>query len=337
MKAERAFVIAEAGVNHNGNKDFAIKLIEAAVKAKADAVKFQTFNAEKLVTLNARIADYQKKASNHQQETQYQMLKKLELKQNDFVELKSYCDSKNIEFMTTPFDIESLYLTVDLLKRVKIASGEITNYPLLKEIAVQGKPIILSTGMCNVQEIHDAFNVLLKNGASEEQITLLHCNTEYPTPFNDVNLKAMQALKNEFNVDVGYSDHTKGIEVPIAAAALGAKFIEKHFTLDRNMKGPDHAASLEPDELKKMVNSIRNVEIALGAQEKKVSRSEEKNKTIARKSIVASKDIKKGEMLTEKNLTTKRPANGISPMEWDSIVGTIANRNYSRDEMIDRK
>jgi len=329
------FIIAEAGVNHNGNLEIAKKLIDVAVESGADAVKFQTFKAENLVNFYAEMAEYQKKNLG-KVKSQIEMLKELELSFDDFEELKKYCDEKEIIFLSTPFDIESARFLRDLgLDIFKIASGEITNYPLLKEIGSYGKQIILSTGMADLGEIEDALDVLIENGTKEEDITVLHCNTEYPTPFEDVNLRAMLTIKEAFKVNIGYSDHTPGIEVPVAAVALGAVVIEKHFTLDKELPGPDHKASLEPYELKAMVNAIRNIEKALGNGIKKPSKSEKKNISVARKSIVAKRDIKKGEIFTEENLTVKRPGTGISPMRWKEIIGKKAPRDFKKDEIIE--
>ena len=331
---KHVLIIAEAGVNHNGSIEMAKQLIDAAAVAGVDYVKFQTFKAKKLVTKEAKQAEYQQR--NAADESQYAMLKKLELSQAQHEELIAYCEQKGVRFLSTAFDLESIdYLHSVNLGLWKIPSGEITNYPYLKKIALYGDPVIMSTGMCSMDDVEQAINVLLKNGLTKEQITLLHCNTEYPTPMQDVNLRAMLQMKEKFGVRVGYSDHTKGIEVSIAAVALGAEVIEKHFTLDRNLPGPDHKASLEPNELKTMVDAIRNIEQALGNGQKQVSKSEEKNMAIARKSIVAAKGIKKGELLTEDNLTTKRPGTGISPMRWDEVIGTKAIRDFAEDEMIE--
>ncbi len=330
-------IIAEAGVNHNGSIELAKQLIDKAVDAGVDYIKFQTFKASKLVTKAAKQAEYQQKNIGKEGDSQYQMLKKLELSPKDHEVLIAYCEERGINFFSTAFDFDSIdYLHSLGLGLWKIPSGEVTNYPFLKRVATYNEKTILSTGMCEIEDVRAAVDVLYKNGLSKGNLILLHCNTEYPTPFEDVNLKAMDALKNEFGVEVGYSDHTKGIEVPIAAVALGATLIEKHFTLDRNMEGPDHKASLEPDELKAMVSAIRNIEKALsGDGTKHVSNSERKNIAIARKSIVASRDIKKGELLTEDNLTVKRPGTGISPMRWDEIVGTKAIRGFSEEEPIE--
>ena len=329
----RPFIIAEAGVNHNGDVGIAKKLVDEAVLAGADAVKFQTFKAENLVCKNAGKAEYQLETTN-KTESQFDMLKRLELTPEMHIQLIEYCRKRNIMFLSTPFDIDSLhYLVVCGVDIIKIPSGEITNYPLLREVGKTGKKVILSSGMSTLEETESAVKILTENGCGE--ITVLHCNTEYPTPYQDVNLKAMLTLKERLGVRVGYSDHTLGIEIPIAAVALGAEMIEKHFTLDKNMEGPDHKASLEPGELQAMVKAIRNIESALGNGEKKPSESEKKNIDIARKSIVARCDIRKGETYTEENLTTKRPGKGISPMRWNEIIGQKAIRNFSADELIE--
>lgn len=334
---KHTIIIAEAGVNHNGSIELAKQLVEKAVEAGVDYIKFQTFKASKLVTKAAKQAEYQQKNIGKEGDSQYQMLKKLELSPEDHEVLIDYCHQLGIKFFSTAFDFESIeYLHSLNLGLWKIPSGEVTNYPFLKRIAAYNEPTILSTGMCDMEDVHAAVNALYKNGLSKENLILLHCNTEYPTPFEDVNLKAMDALRNEFGVEVGYSDHTKGIEVPIAAVALGATVIEKHFTLDRNMEGPDHKASLEPDELKVMVSAIRNIEKAVGGDgTKHVSESEKKNIAIARKSIVAACDIKAGDLFTEQNLTVKRPGNGISPMKWEEVVGLKAIRDFSEDDLIE--
>ncbi len=335
MKSDKVFIIAEAGVNHNGTLDLAKQLIDVAVDADADAVKFQTFKAENLVSKNAEKADYQKEATDAS-ESQFDMIKKLELDVETHKELIAYCQEKDIMFLSTPFDHDSINLLSDLgLKIFKIPSGEITNLPYLRHIGSLGKQVILSTGMSNLQEVEDALNILINAGTLKEDITVLHANTMYPTPMGDVNLNAMLTIQKEFDVAVGYSDHTLGIEVDIAAVAMGASCIEKHFTLDKTMEGPDHKASLEPEELKAMVSSIRNIEKALGSSEKKPSPSESTNIDIVRKSIVASKNIQKGVLLTEKNITTKRPGNGISPMKWDEVLGSKSIKDYRVDEMID--
>lgn len=328
------FIIAEAGVNHNGNIELAKKLIDTASLAGADAVKFQTFKTENLVSKNAKKADYQKQTTDAE-ESQFDMIKKLELDTDTHKELIDYCKSKNIMFMSTPFDLDSVDMLNDLgLKIFKIPSGEITNLPYLRKIGKLNKKIVLSTGMANMDEIGDALNVLVLAGTQKENITVLHANTMYPTPMEDVNLNAMLSIQKEYDIEIGYSDHTLGIEVDIAAVAMGAKVIEKHFTLDKTMEGPDHKASLEPYELIAMVSGIRNIEKALGNGVKKPSKSETPNMAVARKSIVASRDIKKGELLNESNLAVKRPGNGINPMKWDEIVGSIAQKDYKVDELI---
>jgi len=331
---KKTIIIAEAGVNHNGSIELAKKLIDVAEKAGVDYIKFQTFKTELAISKNAKKAEYQKKTTD-KNESQFEMIKKLELDTEAHEELMNYCHEKNILFLSTPFDHESIVLLNDLgLEIFKIPSGEITNLPYLKHIGKLDKKIILSTGMANIGEIEDALDILINAGTKKENITVLHANTEYPTPMEDVNLKAMQTIACTFGINVGYSDHTLGIEVPIAAVAMGAKVIEKHFTLDRNLPGPDHKASLEPDELKAMVKAIRNIELAMGDGIKKPSPSESKNIVIARKSIVAARDIKKGELFSEKNITAKRPGNGISPMKWDEVIGTIATKDYKEDELI---
>lgn len=328
-------LIAEAGVNHNGSIELAKRLIDKAVEAGVDIIKFQTFKSEKLVSRDAKQAEYQQRNTGKQNEGQLAILKKLELSHADHDELIAYCNEKGIRFFSTAFDMESIdYLHSLNMGIWKIPSGEITNYPYLRKIAQFNEPVILSTGMCELSDIEAAMNVLLEFGLKKEQITILHCNTEYPTPFEDVNLKAMLEIREKFGVKIGYSDHTKGIEVPIAAVALGATVIEKHFTLDKNMEGPDHKASLEPDELKAMVNAIRNIEQALGTGHKTVSESERKNIEIARKSIVAARHIKAGELLTEENLTIKRPGNGINPMRWNEVVGTRAVQDFNEEDPI---
>ena len=327
------FIIAEAGVNHNGDMNLAKKLIDAAKSAGADAVKFQTFKADRLVSKAAQKADYQKKTTGAD-ESQLEMLKKLELSISDFKDLKKYCEEKEILFLSTPFDLESIDFLESLnISIYKVPSGEITNLPYLIKIASTGKAVIMSTGMSDLDEVALALEVLRNYGAGT--ITLLHCNTQYPTPFEDANIKAMLTLKERFGVAVGYSDHTLGIVAPIAAIALGATVIEKHFTLDKNMEGPDHRASLDPQELKAMVTSIRNIEIALGDGIKRPSVSETPNKEVARKSIVAKRNIAKGEILTEDNLTVKRPGHGISPMKWFEVLGTSAERDFYEDELIE--
>ena len=332
----RTIIIAEAGVNHNGSMAIAKQLVDAAVFAGADYVKFQTFIAEKLVIKEAEKAAYQKINLPHKDNSQFQMLKNLELKFEQHFELINYCKSKNIKFLSTAFDLESLEFLSSLQLDVwKIPSGEITNYPYLKKIAQKGKPVFLSTGMSTMCEIRQAIEILTSEKLSLNDITLLHCNTEYPTPMEDVNLRTIHTLCKELGVKVGYSDHTLGIEVPIAAVSLGATVIEKHFTLNRNLEGPDHKASLEPDELKAMVDAIRSIEKALGSSEKIVSPSEAKNMVIARKSIVAASFIPKGERFSEENLTTKRPGSGISPMMWNEVIGRVAIRDFHEDELIE--
>jgi N,N'-diacetyllegionaminate synthase len=330
----KTLIIAEAGVNHNGSIETAKRLIDVAIVAGADYVKFQTFKAETLVTQTADKAEYQKELTGAG-ETQFEMIKKLELNREAHEELIGYCVNKNIQFLSTAFDHDSIDLLAELnIPLFKIPSGEITNLPYLRHIGKMGKPIIMSTGMSTLDEVHNALNILIESGADKEQITILHCNTEYPTPMKDVNLKAMLTIKDELGVNIGYSDHTLGIEVPIAAVAMGATVIEKHFTLDRNMPGPDHRASLEPVELREMVTAIRNIEKAMGSKVKEPSPSEIKNMPIARKSIVAKNPIKKGELFTEENLTVKRPGTGISPMEWNTIIGKAASSDYKMDDLI---
>ncbi|MBE8400931.1 N-acetylneuraminate synthase [Leptospira borgpetersenii] len=332
----KTLIIAEAGVNHNGDIELARKLIDAAANAGADIVKFQTFEAKRLVTKSAKKADYQNVMTNNIAESQYEMLKKLELSKEDHEKLIQHCKKNRIEFLSTAFDLQSLVFLEQLnLSRYKIPSGEITNLPYLQKIGSLSKPIILSTGMSTLGEIESALLVLEKMGMNRNEITVLHCNTEYPTPYSDVNLSAMKSIADAFKVKVGYSDHTSGIEVSVAAVALGASVIEKHFTLNRSLPGPDHKASLEPNELKTMVQSIRNVELSLGDGIKKPSSSEFKNISIARKSIVAAYSIKTGEMFTRENLTVKRPGNGISPMRLDEVIGLKAKRDFSEDELID--
>lgn len=329
----RVLIIAEVGVNHNGSLYNAKKLVDAAKAAGVDIVKFQTFDVDSMTSKNADMAEYQKENIG-MVKSQKDMLLELTLSKDEFRNLSEYCTEQNIKFLSTPFDIESIHFLNELGCDIwKIPSGEITNYPYLVEIAKTGKPIILSTGMCELAEIEAALNLLKENGAGE--VSLLHCTTEYPTPYEDVNLKAMQTLKDKFGLRVGYSDHTKGVEVPIAAVAMGAIIIEKHFTLDKNMEGPDHKASLEPHELKQMVDSIRNIEKAMGDGIKKPAASEIKNIAIARKSIVAKKTISTGQIFTEENITTKRPGNGISPMKWNDVLGTKAKRDFAEDELIE--
>ena len=328
---DKVLIIAEAGVNYNGSLDLAYKMVDAAKKAGADIVKFQTGIPEKVMSRFAEKADYQKKTTG-EHESQLEMVRKLMLKLDDFIPLKKYCEDREIKFLSTPFDLSSIDFLDELgCNMWKIPSGEITNLPYLLRIAKTNKQVIMSTGMSTLEDVAAALDVLKKNGSGE--VTLLHCTTEYPAPFSDVNLKAMNTLREQFHCKVGYSDHTLGIEIPIAAVAMGATVIEKHFTLDRNMKGPDHKASLEPNELSAMVKAIRNIELALGTEVKKPSASE-KNMTIARKSIIAARNIKAGEILTEENLTTKRPGNGISPMKWFDVIGTKATKDFAEDELI---
>jgi N,N'-diacetyllegionaminate synthase len=332
---KHTIIIAEAGVNHNGSIELAKQLVDKAAEAGVDYIKFQTFISEKLVSKYAKQAEYQQRNIGKADDGQLAMLKKLELSEGDHHILIEYCKKKGVKFFSTAFDLT----TIDLLHSFnlglwKIPSGEVTNYPYIKKIAMYGEPVILSTGMCELSDIEAALNVLFEEGLKKDDITILHCNTEYPTPYEDVNLKAMLEIGEKFGVKIGYSDHTKGIEVPIAAVALGATVIEKHFTLDRNMEGPDHKASLEPDELKQMVSSIRIIEKAIGTGHKTISESERKNIAIARKSIVAARVIKKGEVLTEDNLTVKRPGTGISPMRWNELIGTIATKDYNEEDLI---
>lgn len=330
----KVLIIAEAGVNHNGSIELAKKLIDVAAEAGADYVKFQTFKAEKLASKSAEKASYQK-LTTAAQETQLSMLKKLELNYEDHITLINYCKNKPIAFLSTPFDLDSIDVLKDLgITLGKIPSGEITNLPYLKKMAKSFQHLIMSTGMADMKEIEEAIVAVENSGFSREGLTILHCNTEYPTPFSDVNLKAMQTIAGEFGVRAGYSDHTQGIEVPIAAVALGATVIEKHFTLDRNMEGPDHKASLEPSELVQMVRSIRNIEQALGNGIKTPSASEIKNKTIARKSIVAAKNLEQGHVIREEDLTAKRPGTGISPMQISSVIGKKLKRNIQEDELL---
>ena len=330
----KVFIISEAGVNHNGSVELAKKLIDVASEAGVDAVKFQTFKTENLVSKNAQKADYQKEATD-KEESQFDMIKKLELDTDTHNELIAYCKSKDIMFLSTPFDHDSIDMLNELgLEIFKIPSGEITNLPYLRHIGKLEKKVILSTGMADIGEIEDALDILVEVGTKKENITVLHANTMYPTPMEDVNLKAMVTIGNTFDLPFGYSDHTLGIEVDIAAVAMGASVIEKHFTLDKTMEGPDHKASLEPDELIAMVKAIRNIELALGSSVKKPSKSEQPNIAIARKSIVASKSIKKGQLLTEENLTIKRPGSGINPMRWDEMIGMKSLKDYEVDELI---
>jgi len=328
----KTLIIAEAGVNHNGSLEMAKKLVDTAYECGADIVKFQTAKLDSLVSKNAQMALYQKKNTGIE-ESQKDMLKKLLLSFDDFIELANYCKQVGIKFLSTPFDIDSIHFLNDMQDIWKIPSGEITNYPYLVEIAKTHKEIILSTGMADMDEIEAAVNLLKDNGATK--ITILHCTTEYPAPLETVNLNVMKNLKKHFGCPVGYSDHTQGIEIDLAAVALGAEVIEKHFTLDRRLPGPDHRASLEPTELKAMVNGIRKIELALGTGEKKPSADELSNRAVARKSIVAKRNITAGEILTEDNITTKRPGTGINPMKWRDVLGKKAVRDFAEDELIE--
>jgi N,N'-diacetyllegionaminate synthase len=328
------FIIAEAGVNHNGDRDIARQLVAVAKYAGADAVKFQTFKAEKMVSRFAPKAEYQK--GSFEEESQLKMLQKLELGKTVYEDLIHQCKGEKIIFLSSPFDLESIDLLDAFgLQIFKIPSGEINNLPYLRRIGRLRKKLILSTGMSDLNEIGDALNILITSGTRKEDITVLHCNSEYPTPLEDVNLLAMLTIKSTFHVVVGYSDHTPGIDIPIAAVSLGASVIEKHITLDRNMDGPDHKMSLEPEEFRRMVAGIRNIEKALGNGIKRSSVSEGRNRRIVRKSIIAARHIRKGEVLTEENMTTKRPATGIDPMEWDRVIGKIAKRDFAEDDFIE--
>ena len=335
-------IIAEAGVNHNGSLEMARQMVLAAHEAGADYVKFQTAVPELVISSIADKAEYQKSTTGSD-ESQLDMCRAIHLPLNDYIELKELCRQVGIGFMSTPFDLVSVDFLADLGQDYfKIPSGERTNLPYLRRIAAKGIPVIMSTGMSTLDEIETAIEILTGASAkypsqstlTRDQITVLHCNTEYPTPFRDVNLRAMDTIAERLGVRTGYSDHTVGIEVPVAAVARGAHVIEKHFTLDRTLPGPDHKASLEPDELKAMVAAIRNIELALGSAEKVVSASESKNMPIARKSIVAARDIRRGEILTEENITVKRPGNGISPMRWDEVIGTAAVADFPYDSLI---
>lgn len=331
----KTLLIAEAGVNHNGDIGLARKLVDNAKMAGADIIKFQTFRPDRLVIHNTRLASYQKSNTSNYSD-QYQMLSKLSLTEEEFLELSLYCGEVGIEFLSTPFDLESIdFLSQLQVKRFKIPSGEITNFPYLRKIGSYKKPLIISTGMATISEIEDALSVITLAGTLKSQITLLHCTTEYPAPLDHINLKFMKTLRKKFGIEVGYSDHSLGIEVAIAAVTLGATVLEKHFTLDKSMNGPDHKASLTPEELSLMISSIRNIERALGSQEKKIGKVELDNATVIRKSIVASCDIKKGDILTEENLSTKRPGTGISPMRWEQVLGTSAKRDFITDDLIE--
>lgn len=325
-----SFIIAEAGVNHNGSIELALRMIDAAKVAGADAIKFQSFKAKNLVSKQAKLAEYQER---HDIDSQYSLLKPLEVNKKGMRRLKDYCDRLDIKFMSSPFDVDSLQELVDIgMDIIKIPSGEITNLPLLEAIGETGLEVIMSTGMSTMIEIKSAIRVLEDRGAGG--ITVLHCNTEYPTPMEDVNLRVMKAMRDELDKPIGYSDHTLGIEIPIAAVALGATVIEKHFTLDKSLSGPDHKASLEPSELKGMIQGIRNIERAMGDGKKTVSNSEKKNKGVVRKSIVAKHAIKKGEIITSQDITTKRPGSGISPMDWYRVIGKVAKKDFEADELI---
>jgi len=333
--AHNVFIIAEAGVNHNGCLKTALQMIQVGSDAGADAVKFQTAVPEQVMTKYAAKAEYQLESTDAG-ESQLEMVKKIHLPLDAYIKLRKECDKRAIEFMSTGFDEVSLETLKTLdLKRVKIPSGEITNLPYLRYVGRMGKPVVMSTGMATLHEVRSAMNVLLEAGMKKDELTILHCNTEYPTPMEDVNMNAMLTIRDELGVAVGYSDHTMGIEIPIVAVALGATVIEKHFTLDRNLPGPDHCASLEPDELKAMITAIRNIERAMGDGVKQPSSSEAKNKPVARKSIVASRAIKVGELFSAKNLTVKRPGTGVSPMQWDEVIGRPAHRKFSEDDLID--
>jgi len=337
MTYDKVLIIAEAGVNHNGDINKAIELIEIAAEAGVDIVKFQTFKADKIVSKKAKKAKYQSKNIDDSDNTQYNMLKRLELSEEDHTVLIKECENRDIQFLSTAFDVDGIDFLDQLgLPFLKSPSGEITNYPYLKRLAEKGKPVILSTGMATLKEVTDAMNVLQKYGLEKSMITVLHCNTEYPTPFEDVNLKAMNTMGDELGVQFGYSDHTLGVEVPVAAVALGAKVIEKHFTLDRSLPGPDHRASLEPDELKEMVTSIRNIEKAISGHGKKLpSPSEFKNIEVARKSIHTTRSIKEGETIKEEDIIALRPGNGISPMNWKNVIGKKVTRRYTASEMLE--
>lgn len=332
----KTLIIAEAGVNHNGSMQIAKQLIDAAADAGVDYVKFQTFKAENLVGKSAQKADYQKRNIGGSDNSQYSMLKALELSDNQHYELIDYCSLKGVKFFSTAFDLQSIdFLNSLNMPLWKIPSGEITNFPYLRKIGQTCKPVVLSTGMSTITEIAGAIEVLVKYGTPKCKITLLHCTTEYPAPKNEVNLRAMSTMRDYFSLDVGYSDHTEGIEIPIAAVVMGATIIEKHFTLDKNMEGPDHRASLEPAELRRMVENIRNVETAMGSGVKEPAEAEKPNILIARKSIVAARSIKKGEFFSEDNIAAKRPANGISPMSWETVIGSVAVKDFNHDELIE--
>jgi len=331
----RTLIIAEAGVNHNGDPEMARKLVDAAAATGADLVKFQTFRADRLVTAKAAKAAYQL-ATTAADESQHEMIRKLELSEAMHDELLKRCSQSGIEFFSSAFDLESLDYLMSLgMQRIKVPSGEITNLPYLRRVGGFGKEVILSTGMSTMNEIDDALTVLEKSGTVRDKITVLHCNTEYPVPMVEVNLRAMQTIRDHFGVAVGFSDHTEGIEIALAAVALGACVIEKHFTLDRNLPGPDHRASTEPAEFRRMVSAIRNIEVALGNSKKQPGISEQRNITIARKSLAAARPISRGEIFSAANLTAKRPGNGISPMRWDEVIGQAAQRDFDADELIE--
>jgi N,N'-diacetyllegionaminate synthase len=335
MKAARTLIIAEAGVNHNGDLQLAKQLIAAAAEAGADMVKFQTFKAAEVVTGTAKKAAYQSMSTNPQ-ESQRAMLEKLELDRDAHAQLVAHCEQYGIKFLSTAFDIPSLEMLREFdLELFKIPSGEITNLPYLRVVGSFGKPLIISTGMATMDEIGSALSALRKAGLAQDDITVLQCNSEYPTPMSDVNLFAMLAIRDRFGVSVGYSDHSCGIEVPIAAVALGARVVEKHLTLDRRMPGPDHGASLEPSEFTAMVRAIRNIEQAMGDGIKRPSASEDRNRVLVRKSLVAAKPIKAGETFTPDNITVKRPGIGISPMRWDEVMNKVARRDFSTEELIE--
>jgi N,N'-diacetyllegionaminate synthase len=328
-------IIAEAGVNHNGDMATARRLVDAAAEAGADLVKFQTFSAKTLVSAKAVKAEYQNRNEAGNSETQQSMLQRLELPKEAHFDLLSHCANCGIGFFSTAFDFDSLDFLNQLgLPYFKVPSGEITNLPYLRRVAGFGKELILSTGMATLGEIEAALEVIEQSGCPRDLITLLHCTTEYPAPYGEVNLRAIATLRDAFGVAVGYSDHTEGIEISLAAVALGATIIEKHFTLDRSMPGPDHAASLQPDELRALVAGVRRIELALGSSRKQRTLSEEKNRVVVRKSIVASRNIKSGEVFSEENLTVKRPGSGLSPMRWDEVIGCLAIRDFAADEEI---
>lgn len=335
---KKVFIVAEIGCNHNGNPKLAKKMVDIAKECGVDAVKFQTFNSKLLISKHAPKAEYQK-VTTGEKESQLEMTKKLELPYEEYLKLKDYAKSIGLEVFSTPFDMESInFLERDKQKIWKIPSGEITNLPYLEKIAklkVEDKKIVISTGMSTIEEIENALKILNENGVDEKNIIILHCNTEYPTPIEDVNLNSIKYLKNKFkNYEIGFSDHSEGYLCGIVSVAYGITFIEKHFTLDKNFEGPDHKASVLPEELKNLCDGIRKIEIALGKNDKIVTKSEEKNKIVARKSIVAMKNIKKGEIFSKENITTKRPGNGISPMEWYNILGKKSERNFEEDEII---